>query len=120
MEKMGGINRIVDKTSLNPDLLRERLQEQREREQKAGGKESEKSRLSELQKIILRLCVNNPPTYDATLDQILDAYFGKNIQNGRGGQHGLHYYTRMQQWPGLQIVCHTLTFQAARNGRITR
>lgn len=78
-ERMGGITRIINKDCPDPDLLRSRLEEQKAREQKAEGKEVFKPRrMSKLQKTIVDLCKNNPPNYDATLDQILDKYFGKN------------------------------------------
>lgn len=76
---MGGIRRIIHKDRPNPDLLKSRLEEQKKREQKGEDKKVFKPhRLSKLQKIIIDLCKNNPPSYDATFDQILDAHFGKN------------------------------------------
>ena len=77
-ERMGGVVRIINKDSPNPDLLRDRLEEQREREKGSEEKETSTTRMSKLQKLILDLCVKNPSSYSATLNQILDKYFGKN------------------------------------------
>jgi len=75
---MGGITRIINKDVPHPDLLASRLKEQREREKRSEEKETPTSRMSKLQRIILDLCIKNSPSYSATLDQILDKYFGKN------------------------------------------
>ena len=77
-ERMGGIVRIVNRNDPHPDLLKSRLAEQKEREKGSEEKETSTTRMSKLQKLILDLCVKNPSSYSATLDQILDKHFGKN------------------------------------------
>lgn len=77
-EIMGGIKRLINRDDPHPDLITSRIQEQREREKGLEKKEKFTLRMSKLQRVILDLCVNNPSSYSATLDQILDKHFGKN------------------------------------------
>jgi len=80
-ERMGGITRIVDRNYVHPDLLKSRLQEQRERE--AGGSEKEpkeRVKFSKLQLAIINECVKNGRehgSYTASLDGVVDEYYGK-------------------------------------------
>ena len=79
---MGGISRLIDRgNNPHPDLLKSRLQEQRERE--SGGNERPKEgrvKFSKLQWAIIDECVKNGRdygSYTASLDNIIDNYYGK-------------------------------------------
>ena len=79
---MGGITRIIYSDSPNPELLKARLEERRERE--AGGveKNSKEKRVkfSKLQLVIILECVKSGKdsgSYSTPLESIIDKYYGK-------------------------------------------
>lgn len=80
-EIMGGISRIIDKDSPNPDLLRDRLKEQKEK--LSGGEEKPEERkvtFSRLQWIILDTCIQSgwaTDNYSASIETIIDNHYGK-------------------------------------------
>ena len=80
-ERMGGVVRIINRDDPHPDLLRSRLQEQRERESGIEEKPDERKVMpSKLQRAIVNECLKNgweTGSYSAPIETIIDNYYGK-------------------------------------------
>lgn len=87
-EIMGGINRIINRNSPHPDLLKERLKEQ-QKELPGGEKKFKEGRVkfSKLQWAIINKCAKNgreSGSYTASLESIIDVYYGKRSGRRKG------------------------------------
>lgn len=81
-ERMGGIIRLTSKNDPHPDLLKDRLREQRERESAGSEKKPEEKRVtfSKLQWAVINACIQSgwaTGSYSAPIETIIDNYYGK-------------------------------------------
>lgn len=104
-ERMGGIVRLTNRDEINPDLLKERLREQKE---KLSGREKKpderKVTFSKLQWAVIDVCIKSgweTGNYSAAIENIIDEYYGKRSGLRTGKRVAIHRAVRTLTKKGL-------------------